>query len=201
MSAISLRLSDSLHATAQDLAARDNISLNQFIATAVAEKVSVLGTVDILKERAKRGDRTKYLAVLDKAPATDETKEQPLTVQDVVDAQRDKVQSFLKELRPLLSDGDIEEYATESVGGDLRYRHDNGIYAEIKFKPTRDEITLRLYFESDATPGLGFKLFEKRTSKQSKHDLRLDVHQPISDELKSLIVRSRNFMRNKRSAD
>lgn len=199
MSAISLRLSDSLHATASTLAERDNVSLNQFIATAVAEKVSALGTVDILGERAKRGDRAKFLAVLDKAPAADETKAPSSTVQDVIDAQRDRVQTYLGKLRPLLAADDVTEFATKSLGGDLRYRHENGIYAEIKFLRTRDEITLRLYFEPKAKPGFGFKAFEKPTGKLSKHDLRLDVSQPIGDELKALIVRSREFIRTKRA--
>lgn len=199
MSAINLRLPDSLHASASTLAERDNVSLNQFIATAVAEKVSALGTVDILGERAKRGDRAKFLAVLDKAPATDETKPLPATVQGVIETQRQRVQEFLEELRPLLQASDIEEFATKSLGGDLRYRHENGIYAEIKFYRTLDEVTLRLYFEPDAKPGMGFVPFEKPTSKLSKHDIRLDVSQPIRKELKAMIEQSRTFIRNKRS--
>ncbi len=200
MSAINLRLPDSLHASATTFAERDKVSLNQFIATAVAEKVSALGTVDILGERAKRGDRAKFLAVLDKAPATDETIIRPPSVTDIIEAQRERVRIYLEKLRPLLLDKDIEEYATGSLGGDLRYRHENGIHAEIKFYRTSDEITLRLYFGPKVKPGYGFKVFEKPTGKLSKHDLRLDVGQPIGDELKSFIVRSREFIRNKRSS-
>jgi hypothetical protein len=197
MSAINLRLPDSLHASASTFAERDNVSLNQFIATAVAEKVSALGTIDILGERAKRGDRAKFLAVLDKAPSTDETKLPLFSVQGVIENQRERVQDFLVELRPLLQASDIKEFATKSLGGDLRYRHANGIYAEIKFYRTFDQVTLRLYFEPEAKPGIGFRIFEKPTSKLSKHDIRLDVGQPINDELKALIVRSREFIRNK----
>ena len=66
MSNFALRLPDSLHDYAKTLAARDNTSLNQFIAMAVAEKVSALMTEEVLEERAKRGDRKKFIKVLSK---------------------------------------------------------------------------------------------------------------------------------------
>jgi predicted transcriptional regulator len=60
MSTISLRLPDSLHDQVRDLAKRDNISINQFIATALAEKMSALMTADYLAKRAKRGSRRRF---------------------------------------------------------------------------------------------------------------------------------------------
>ena len=42
MSSLSLRLPESLHEKIRELAERDNISINQFIATAVAEKAAAL---------------------------------------------------------------------------------------------------------------------------------------------------------------
>lgn len=68
MSTLSLRLADSLHATAKDLAKQDHVSVNQFISTAVAEKVSALTTETYLEDRAKRGSRKKFDAVLAKVP-------------------------------------------------------------------------------------------------------------------------------------
>jgi len=68
MSTLSLRLADSLHAVAKDLAKRDHISVNQFISTAVAEKISALTTETYLEKRAKRGSRKKFDAVLAKVP-------------------------------------------------------------------------------------------------------------------------------------
>ncbi len=68
MSTLSLRLADSLHATAKDLAKQDHVSVNQFISTAVAEKISALTTETYLKKRAKRGSRKKFNAVLAKVP-------------------------------------------------------------------------------------------------------------------------------------
>ena len=56
MSSLSLRLPDSLHAKIRELAERDDISINQFIATAVAEKAAALMTLDYLEERARHAD-------------------------------------------------------------------------------------------------------------------------------------------------
>ena len=66
MSTISLRLPDSLHDSVRKLARADNISINQFVATALAEKMSALITEEYLSERAARGDKRKFNKVLAK---------------------------------------------------------------------------------------------------------------------------------------
>jgi hypothetical protein len=66
MSTLSLRLPESLHKRLKELAKRDGVSINQFISTAVAEKLSALMTVEYLEERAPRGDRARFEAVLAK---------------------------------------------------------------------------------------------------------------------------------------
>lgn len=68
MSTLSLRLPDSLHVKVKELAERDDISINQFIATAVAEKMAALLTLDYLAERAKRGSRAAFERALAKVP-------------------------------------------------------------------------------------------------------------------------------------
>lgn len=68
MSAISVRLPDSLHEAAKILAKEERISINHFITLAVSEKLSALGTEKFLEERAKHGDRRKFLNVLKHAP-------------------------------------------------------------------------------------------------------------------------------------
>jgi predicted transcriptional regulator len=68
MSTLSLRLPDSLHRKIRELAERDDISINQFIATAAAEKTAALLTVDYLEERARRGDATVFNRVLARVP-------------------------------------------------------------------------------------------------------------------------------------
>lgn len=79
MSTISLRLSESLHKQVRDLSRRESVSINQFIATAVAEKMSSLLTEEYLAARAARGSRKKFEAVLRKAkrfpPAADDRRE------------------------------------------------------------------------------------------------------------------------------
>ena len=68
MSSLTVRLPDSLHKRVRELAQQEGISVNQFVSTAVAEKMAALMTVDYLEERAKRGGREKFLAVLAKVP-------------------------------------------------------------------------------------------------------------------------------------
>lgn len=65
---ISLRLPRSLHHGVRELAKRESLSVNQIIASAVAEKLSTLMTEDYLNERAARGSREQFEAVLGKAP-------------------------------------------------------------------------------------------------------------------------------------
>lgn len=71
MSSISLRLPDSLHRQARALAEREDISINQLIATALAEKMAALMTGEYLAERAARGSRKKFDRVLKKVRAQD----------------------------------------------------------------------------------------------------------------------------------
>jgi len=66
MSTLSLRLPDSLHDGVRKLAKQDNISINQFVTTALAEKMSALITEAYLLERAKRGNKKKFEYVLSK---------------------------------------------------------------------------------------------------------------------------------------
>ncbi len=66
MTAISLRLPDSLHKIARELAQDEGISMNQLITLALAEKVSALATESYREERAARGDRAKFEAALAK---------------------------------------------------------------------------------------------------------------------------------------
>jgi hypothetical protein len=68
MSTISVRLPDSLHQMAKDIASQDHISMNQFIASAVAEKISALTTESYLKERAELASAEKFRAALAAVP-------------------------------------------------------------------------------------------------------------------------------------
>ena len=68
MSTLSVRLPQSLHNQLRELARREGTSINQFISSAVAEKLSALLTEEYLESRAKRGTRRKFEAVLRSVP-------------------------------------------------------------------------------------------------------------------------------------
>jgi hypothetical protein len=64
MSAINIRLPQSLHDAARELARQENVSLNQLITLALAEKIAVLQTQAYLGRRAEKGSRAKFEAAL-----------------------------------------------------------------------------------------------------------------------------------------
>jgi hypothetical protein len=66
MSTLSLRLPEFLHRRAKELAAEEGISINQLVATALAEKISALAAGEYLQNRASRGNRKKFDSALDK---------------------------------------------------------------------------------------------------------------------------------------
>ena len=68
MSIVQVQIPDSLQKSLYELASRDGISVDQFISTAIAEKLSALMAENYLQERAKRGSREKYDAILAKVP-------------------------------------------------------------------------------------------------------------------------------------
>jgi hypothetical protein len=60
MSTISLDLPESLHIHVQQLANKEQVSINNFIVLALAEKLSALTTEDYLTARARLGERKKF---------------------------------------------------------------------------------------------------------------------------------------------
>lgn len=66
MSVISVRLPDYLHESVRELARRENVSINQLITLALAEKVAALMAEEYLEARAARGERGKFEAAIDK---------------------------------------------------------------------------------------------------------------------------------------
>jgi hypothetical protein len=75
MSTISLRLPESLHRQVRELAKSEDVSINQLITTALAEKMSALMTVEYLEERAARGDRAKFERAMGKVRDVEPDKE------------------------------------------------------------------------------------------------------------------------------
>ena len=68
MSALTVRLPNSVHETIKDLAKRDGISVNQFIASAAAEKMASFLTVEHLKREAAKSSRKDFEKFLRKVP-------------------------------------------------------------------------------------------------------------------------------------
>lgn len=69
MSAISIRLPDSLHRMVRAVAQRDNVSINQMITLAVAEKLSALETEEYLDKRSRSASKAKFHKALRKVSA------------------------------------------------------------------------------------------------------------------------------------
>ncbi|MCI0654911.1 MAG: type II toxin-antitoxin system HicB family antitoxin [Methylococcaceae bacterium] len=66
--ALSLRLPDSIHRHIKEIAQKEGVSINQFIASAVAEKISAITTEEYLEKRAQRVDQDAFKTILAKAP-------------------------------------------------------------------------------------------------------------------------------------
>ncbi len=70
MATLSIRVPDSLHRAIKNLASKEGYSMNQFLITAAAEKLSSLDTVDYLRARAERGDLEAFDRILEKVPCS-----------------------------------------------------------------------------------------------------------------------------------
>ena len=68
MSTLSIRIPDSLHRAVRELAESDQISISQFIAYTLTEKVSSLKTVDYLRERAAKANMEDFDKLLSMVP-------------------------------------------------------------------------------------------------------------------------------------
>ena len=71
MSALSIRLPESLHRNARVYAEQEGVSVNQLIATALAEKLAALGAQDYLASRAARASKVKFEQALAQVPEAD----------------------------------------------------------------------------------------------------------------------------------
>jgi hypothetical protein len=68
MSTVSIHLPHPLHHKVEEVAQQDGISLEQFIASAVAEKLSALLTADYLRHRAERSSQEAFERALTEIP-------------------------------------------------------------------------------------------------------------------------------------
>ncbi len=68
MSALTVRLPNSVHESIKELAKRDGISVNQFIASAASEKMAAFLTLEYLNQEAEKGKRSDFNRFLKRVP-------------------------------------------------------------------------------------------------------------------------------------
>ncbi len=68
MSALNLRLPDSVHRHIKEIAKKDGVSINLFINSAIAEKISALETEDYIAKRALKSHKGAFKDVLNRVP-------------------------------------------------------------------------------------------------------------------------------------
>jgi hypothetical protein len=68
MTALTIRLPESLHQNIKELARSEGISVNQFIASAAAEKMAAVHTLDYLRREAAMGKREDFERFLGAVP-------------------------------------------------------------------------------------------------------------------------------------
>lgn len=71
MGSLSLRMPDSYHTAVKEIATQDNISINQFIVSAIAEKIASFETEKYLEQRADKASAGKFKYVLSKVPGVE----------------------------------------------------------------------------------------------------------------------------------
>ena len=68
MSTMNIKVPDSLLKQAKEMAEQEDVTVEQLINSALAEKMAAWKTVEYLKERAARGDRGKFEQAMGKVP-------------------------------------------------------------------------------------------------------------------------------------
>ena len=73
MTALTIRLPHSTHAKIRELAARDGVSVNLFIASAAAEKLAAVMTLDYLRQEAAQGQKSDFERFMRAVPDVPDT--------------------------------------------------------------------------------------------------------------------------------
>ncbi len=68
MSSLNISVPDSVYQSIQEIIQDSETSVEEFISTAITEKIAILKSQSYLKERGNRGSRVKYEAILKKVP-------------------------------------------------------------------------------------------------------------------------------------
>ncbi len=68
MSTLSLMLPNSVHYHIKEMASQECVSINQFISSAVSEKISAISTENYLVQRANRAKSKEFTTILNNVP-------------------------------------------------------------------------------------------------------------------------------------
>lgn len=68
MTTLRLRIPDSIHKQVKNLTQKDHISMNQFISSALSEKIAAYMTEEYIMQRAEKADKSKFKEALSKIP-------------------------------------------------------------------------------------------------------------------------------------
>jgi len=68
MSTLTIEMSESLARQLRECAAKEGLTIDQLLASAAAEKLSALMTLEHLRQRALRAKREDFIAFLDPSP-------------------------------------------------------------------------------------------------------------------------------------
>jgi predicted DNA-binding ribbon-helix-helix protein len=74
MSTLSLRIAKSTHNKLREISHNESISINQFISSAISEKLSAFMTEDYIKKRADKGNRVSFIRALDQVAESEPEK-------------------------------------------------------------------------------------------------------------------------------
>ena len=78
MSAMNLNIPESIKSRIEEIARQENVSVDQFVASAIAEKISAMQAEKYIEQRAKRGSRAKFEAAMNTVPDVEPDKEDRL---------------------------------------------------------------------------------------------------------------------------
>ena len=68
MTTLSLRIPDSIHKQVKSLTSKEHISMNQFISSALSEKIAAYMTEEYIMQRAEKADKRKFKEALSQIP-------------------------------------------------------------------------------------------------------------------------------------
>ena len=109
MPTITIELADSIHNRVVAVAAQEGFTVDQFVNSAVADKLSAIATETELGGRAKRGDRAKFEAVLSRVQDASASREI-----DLLPRHREEIRRLLRETAP---EAEVWAYGSRVTGG------------------------------------------------------------------------------------